>query len=291
MTSISVPSSRPLEPQKLAALRKVAATASLRGVAPPMLVGAFARDIWFWHVHGVETERATEDVDISIELPNWQGFRDFVTGLREAGFRQPVPTHPEKLLDEETGQKLDVLPFGRLSDDGRAIVWPSDQSRWSILGFAESYQAAPFLALDADLPQGLRIVTLPAMVTLKLVSFYERLVDRKRKDGADISFTMTHYLAAGTQTRLAAGVDADIMDRVEGDLQRAAAMLLGRDMGAILSSVTQSVIAKHLRRETAGSSECPLARELARNGTQGEFQRARVLLQDLLAGLDQELKT
>jgi predicted nucleotidyltransferase len=27
-----------------------------------MLVGAFARDVWFWHLHGIETERATEDM-------------------------------------------------------------------------------------------------------------------------------------------------------------------------------------------------------------------------------------
>ena len=31
-----------------------------------MLVGAFARDVWFWHLNGIETGRATEDIDISM---------------------------------------------------------------------------------------------------------------------------------------------------------------------------------------------------------------------------------
>jgi predicted nucleotidyltransferase len=65
MTVISVPSSRPLEPRKAAALNKVI-LAARDCESQPMLVGAFARDVWFWHVNGIETERATEDIDISI---------------------------------------------------------------------------------------------------------------------------------------------------------------------------------------------------------------------------------
>jgi len=57
------------------------------------------------------------------------------------------------------------------------------------------------------------------MVILKAVAFYERLEDRKRKDGSDISFTLAHSLDIGNKARLLDGTDADIMDEAGGDGQ------------------------------------------------------------------------
>ena len=54
MTAICVPSSRPLEARKADALAKVV-TATRGWSSQPMLVGAFARDVWFWHLNGIET--------------------------------------------------------------------------------------------------------------------------------------------------------------------------------------------------------------------------------------------
>ena len=65
MTNICVPSSRPLENRKADVLRKVGRALG-DSEAQPMLVGAFARDVWFWHLNGIETGRATEDIDISM---------------------------------------------------------------------------------------------------------------------------------------------------------------------------------------------------------------------------------
>ena len=249
-----------------------------------MLVGAFARDVWFWHLHGIDTERATEDLDISMEFPDWNGFHAFAKVLCSLGFSQPIPGHPEKFIDPGTGQKLDLLPFGALSQDGRAIIWPTDQSRWSILGFDESYQTAAFLNLTSEL--AIRIATLPAMVLLKSVAFYERLETRKRKDGADIGFTLTHYLDVGNKARLATGVDTDIMDQVGGDIQQASAMLLGRDMGRMARPDTRAHILEKLKLETGSATRCPLAREIARKVTHGDFRWARGLLARMLAGME-----
>lgn len=283
MTIISAPSSRPLEVRKANALAKVAA--ATRGwPSQPMLVGAFARDVWFWHLHGIETERATEDLDISIEFADWKGFHAFAEALCTLGFAQSLPGHPEKFIDPDTGQKLDLLPFGALSEDGRAIVWPTDQSRWSILGFEESYQTAAILNLTSEL--AIRIATLPGMVLLKSVAFYERLETRKRKDGADIGFTLAHYLEVGNKARLAGGADGDIMDQVAGDIQQAGAVLLGRDMGRMARHATRDHILEKLELETGSRTHCPLTREIARRVTHGDFGRARGLLGAILNGME-----
>jgi len=284
MKNISVPSSRPLEPRKAAALTKIV-SATREWPSQPMLVGAFARDVWFWHAHGIETERATEDIDISMEFPDWRGFNRFSKILHEIGFSQPVPNHPEKLLDAQSGQKIDILPFGALAVDGHAIIWPTDQSRWSILGFEETYRHAALLKLPLSSSPGIRIATLPAMVLLKMVAFYERLQDRKRKDGADIAFILAHYLEAGNKDRLMRAPEANIMDQVEGDLQRAAALLIGKDMGRLAGLDARAEIVAHLKQEIGSASRCPLARELVRRLSDGNFGRARQVLGDLLTGI------
>ena len=251
-----------------------------------MLVGAFARDVWFWHIHGVETQRATEDIDISMEFPDWPSFSRFGDVLLGMGFTRPVPGHPEKFLDPQSGQKLDLLPFGRLSDDGRSIVWPTDHGPWSILGFEESYSGAVILAIKES-PHRIRMATLPGMILLKLISFYERTIDRKRKDGADIGFTLENYLASGNTGRLENGPDADIMDAVGGDIQRAVVVLLGRDMGRLAQAATRDEIVNNLKQEVESPSRCPLARELCRNVADGKFPRARELINDLLTGMSE----
>lgn len=285
MTSISVPSSRPLEGPKTDALIRVVAAAAEIGTQP-LIVGAFARDVWFWHLHGIETVRATADIDISVQLPDWDSFDRFGRVLLERGLTQPIARHPEKFVVPTTGQKVDLLPFGDLSEDGQKIVWPTDQSSLSILGFDESFNSAPYVTTPGVADGTLRIATLPAIMLLKCVAMYERLDDRKKKDGADIGFTLSRYVEAGNGARLAEGPDADIMEQVRGDLEAAGSMLLGRDMGRIAERATHARVAASLRAEVTSSSQCPLAQEIARNVADGRFGRARELLRALIVGLE-----
>lgn len=283
MTAISVPSSRPLEDRKAGVLRKVSRALG-DPEAQPMLVGAFARDVWFWHLNGIETGRATEDIDISMAFPGWSDFRAFAETLKTTGFDQPDAECPEKLVDSATGQKIDLIPFGGVSEDGRTIIWHGNQAKWGILGFEDSYRSAAVLPLGGG--ARFRLATLPAIVTLKIMSFYERPDERKRKDGADIGFTLAHYGEVGdNRSRLEQGPDADIMERVGGDLLRADVELLGRDMARLAGAETREEINRHLTAEISSHSKCPLTQELMRQ-TKGDFQRARDLLQNLQAGYE-----
>jgi predicted nucleotidyltransferase len=285
MTNIYVPLSRPLEVRKVEALLKVSQALG-DAETQPMLVGAFARDIWFWHLTGIETGRATEDIDISMAFQGWDVFQSFSESLKAVGFMQVDPESPEKLIDSATGQKLDMIPFGGVSKDGRSITWHGNQARFCILGFDDSYNAAVMLTLDAKENPRLRLATMPAIVTLKMISFYECLEVRKRKDGSDIGFAMAHYVEIGdNRARLAKGVDADIMTNVDGDLLRASSFLLGRDMARLAGSATRTEILSRLRAESSSRSNCPLAQELTRV-TRGDFIRSRELLRDLLSGYE-----
>ncbi len=190
-----------------------------------MLVGAFARDIWFWHLNGKDTIRRTEDIDISMAFPDWDSFREGSKALQGIGFTLPDPTCPEKLIDPETHQKLDLIPFGGLSADGKTITWYGDQQPWGIIGFEDSYNSAELLSVG-DKNEAIRVATLPAIVTLKIMSFYERPADRRKKDGADIGFILTEYLSVSpNRERLGRNPDGNIMTQVDGDIRLAGCTL------------------------------------------------------------------
>ena len=249
----------------------------------PMLVGAFARDIWFWHLNGKDTIRRTADIDISMAFQTWDRFREGSMELQNSGFAVPDPKSPEKLIESETGLKIDLIPFGGLPEDGKTIVWYGDQQRWGIIGFEDSYNSAALLTVGEH-NEAIRIATLPAIVTLKMMSFYERPAERKKKDGADIGFIATEYLSVSLNTtRLMQGSDADIMGLVVGDILLAGCMLLGRDMARLAGNVTRSEVVFHLQQEVKGHSKCPLVQELMQF-TKGHFTKARSLLDHMLKG-------
>ena len=73
------------------------------------------------------------------------------------------------------------------------------------------------------------------------------------------------------------------MDKADGDLRRAGATLLGRDMAVLAGKETGAEVAARLAAEIGSHSKCPLTQELMRQ-TKGDFQRARTLLRDLQTG-------
>lgn len=66
----------PLDPAKAQTLVRLATLADRLGV-PMLVVGAYARDINLWHIHGIETGRKTLDVDLTVQLPDWAAFASF----------------------------------------------------------------------------------------------------------------------------------------------------------------------------------------------------------------------
>ncbi len=274
---------KPLNPAKVETLQRLyTATETI----PVVLLGAFARDLLFYHLHGVEVPRATKDIDTSVQMSSWENFDAVCRKLLELGFRNKSPLHPEKFTDTN-GQEVDMLPFGSLSEDGKTITWPADNSPWTISGIQEAYDHA---LLFRQVAFEFRIIPPAAMIYLKIFSTCDRPRDRKKKDSADINFVLTNYLTATGKGRLkSSGSDGDIMEKVKGDLERAAAWLAGRDMAGIVSAQTAGDLLGLLRKETEGTSLCPIAHELA-NYHEGKFARSREILKSLRDGFEEARK-
>jgi predicted nucleotidyltransferase len=48
---------------------------------PFFVVGAFARDLILHHSHGVSTGRATEDIDLAVEVSDWKDYETLKSDL------------------------------------------------------------------------------------------------------------------------------------------------------------------------------------------------------------------
>ena len=270
----------PLNPAKADTLRRLY---SVIGSMPVVLLGAFARDLIFYHIHGIEVPRATMDIDTCVQMASWDDFNAACGSLKALGFINEEEEHIEKFTDTN-GQEVDLLPFGGLSKDGKTITWPTDESPWTISGIQEAYDHALLVKTDG---LQLRVVPPCAMIYLKMFSTYDRPDDRRKKDTADIQFVLKHYLAVSGKERLrTGGSDADVMELESGDLQKSIARIVGRDIADIICLDAATELSAILSQETTSGHRCPIAHELA-GYHQGQFARARSILTSLRDGFDE----
>ncbi len=266
-------------------LARLEAIAKRQGV-DVLLLGAFARDLLFWHTHGISCHRGTMDVDIVVQLQDWTAYNRFRSALQSIGFKSTEAAHPEKLLDTDTGVEVDLLPFGDIAEDGKTVVWPQDDSRWSVIGIQDAYDHALRFEIIVDgITRSIRFVSASGLVLLKIVAIYDRPEARYKKDTADIGFVIDHYLGIGNKVRMESHPHEDILRAVDGDLDRATARLLGRDISEMVSSDARAYIVNLLKQEVRSRSTCRFTQGLQESLCKGSFSRARIIVGEILDGL------
>lgn len=209
-----------LEPlaRLLALVRQVA------GNTPLLLVGATARDLLLVHAHGIEPQRATEDTDLALAVPDWSTFQRLRQAMIESRQFEPGNTAHRLWSD---GRCLDLIPFGGVERPDRTIVWPPDNSHvMSVLGFREALATA----LTVQLPDQVQVAvaSLPAQALLKVWAWHERRDTGPAKDASDLWLLLRSYAEAGNEGRLYSE-EGDTLAALGFDLEQAGACLLGRD--------------------------------------------------------------
>lgn len=272
---------KPIDASHADTLLRIHDVATAQGIGF-MLVGAFARDVFFVCGHGVPVRRNTTDLDFGLQLTDWSEYDRFRTSLSSAGFTQPSADHPEQLADQN-GICVDLIPFGRIADGETKLRW-RDGDSWVIAGFQDAFDDPLWVQVTGDSgTQEVRLASPPALVMLKLVSAHDRPRDRMRlrTDSSDIDFILKNYLSAGNQHRLE---NTDLMDVEVLDLELAGARLIGEDIRTLASEDTRRRILGILEQETGSRRRCPIAHEM-RSHNGGSFTRARDLLSAIKAGL------
>jgi predicted nucleotidyltransferase len=238
-----------------------------------ILIGASARDLLMSHVFGIESKRATRDVDFAVALEDWESFHVLRNALLESGDFVSAENRAHLLYYHpgEHGEAfpLDLFPFGGLEQEAHNIAWPPDMS---VVMNVTAYSEALASALEVDIGNGLTVpvVSIPALAALKLLAWNERGL-QDNKDAQDLFFLLQHYHEAGNQERLYDEAYA-LLESCDFDPTRAGAALLGYDAGIILNEDSRDAlravladsrkrdrIILHMARPTGGNAETAAA--------------------------------
>jgi predicted nucleotidyltransferase len=156
---------------------------SLSDAAGPLgisyvVVGATARDILSAARPGRTVHRMTSDVDIAVAVDSWAEFNRLADRLPGRG------RVAHKFVIE--GIPVDVVPCGPIESAARTITWPDDFVM-NTLGLYEAMEGAFDVLLPG--PVRTRVISLPGLVGLKLLSWYDRRQDTRR-DAVDLATLM-----------------------------------------------------------------------------------------------------
>ncbi|RJG16082.1 nucleotidyl transferase AbiEii/AbiGii toxin family protein [Massilia cavernae] len=238
----AVSADRPLNPVILAILRALHLATAQLGYSY-FLVGATARDVMMTHVFGIQTRRATHDVDFAVALEDWHSFDVLKNALINTGDFEAADRHAHrlhyKLAEFGTAFPLDLIPFGGVEHKPHEIAWPPDMN---VVMNVTAYAEALRFSLEVDVGDQLvvRVVSIPGLVALKLLSWNDRGLSDNR-DAQDLFFILGHYHEAGNEQRLY-DEEFAILEACGFDPSLAGARLLGLDTRLILEERSRNAL-------------------------------------------------
>jgi len=245
------------------------------------ITGALARDLWIAHHLGIKTGRQTEDVDFAMAVPNWESFHALRKELLDSGEYREVPRAPVHRLRHRNGIPIDLVPFGGVErPETRSIAWPPDNDFvMSVFGFREVAAHTVEVRFPGNAVG--RVVTLPALVLLKLNAWSDRHLHAPKKDAHDLRLIIRNYANANNTDRL-----YDENPYVVGspsDYEAAGAWLLGKDIAQLLDANGRERLARIIANETDNGGQLKLAGDMMRDDT----DRAHFLLAALEEGFNE----
>lgn len=179
--------------------------------------------------------RPTKDVDLSVEVENWQDFHQLRNDLMVLGFEQKdsQPEHRFFMGD----QMIDILPYGNTIAPEGYIEWPSTGHRMNVVGFDKLLEYAEEESITKDF--SIPLIPLPLLVYTKIITYEDR---RLSKDLIDILYILEHYEEASVSTRR-----FEIADEPELTYEERGAYLVGQDLKAIISDKESLIVSDFLK--------------------------------------------
>lgn len=212
-----------------------------------LVVGASARDLVLHYAYGSPIQRGTIDLDFAIQVGDWDAYQALRATLVAAGY-QPT-TQSQRLLSPD-GMPVDIVPFGALADTDGNINWPPENNhQMSILGFAEAHTDADLVRIQDDPPLEIPVVSPVGLVLLKLIAWGDQLTGQRAKDALDFRYVLENYCKL-PEERTGLWRDFDLIKLYDGDIELAAAHLLGASVRALASEASAAAIDRVLQRRS-----------------------------------------
>ena len=279
-----------IEPAKISVLRNIRQVADELGIHF-FVMGAFARDVLFTHIHGILTLRATEDIDIAVEVASWETFRSLADTLIGRGYLTATRL-PHRFDARFSPTIVDIVPYGELSDDLKQISWPPDHDRiMSVVGFEEAYRSAIRGVISKNPPLEILVPSIQGLALLKIISWDDAYPQRKR-DAADLLFILKNCETNDTRRRLYE-THPDLLKEEDYDTSIASVRLLGQEIARLCSMETIRVVKDILTRETDKNGDLKLFSHMGMGGSfrGNSFENVLHLLKKLLQGIQDEIQS
>jgi predicted nucleotidyltransferase len=120
------------------------------------------------HAYGAPIQRATRDIDMAVQVPDWEGFESIRSSLIEKGYTKADVPH--RLYDLH-GIPLDIIPFGPIQDGDLIIAWPPEGDvKMGVMGFQEALESSVRVVVDQDPALELPVASPQGLALLKLVA-------------------------------------------------------------------------------------------------------------------------
>ena len=253
---------------------------------PYFVVGAFARDIIFEHLHGIHTARATRDIDIGVEVPSWEAFKLLAATLVTQG-HLTATKQPHRFEAESSAILIDIVPYGSISDEAKQISWPPDHERvMSMLGFEEAWQSALTVRLIKEPPLDIRVPSMAALTLLKIISWDDAYPHRIR-DAEDLYFMLYNCSKTQDMQDRLYETHPHLLEQEEFDPDPAAVRLLGQEIAQLVNKRTRHAVQEILLRESGESGELRLLRDMAKGFQNRKYEQSLQLLKKLLQGMQE----
>lgn len=290
MSNISINISGSIEPERVAVLRNIQEVAQELGIHC-IALGAFARDVIFEHIHRIPAPRLTEDIDIGVEVASWDAFHRLTSILIERGLFAATRL-PHRFTGVTTAAIVDIVPYGRISDEMKQISWPPDHDMiMSMLGFEEAYQSALTVCISSEPLLEILVPSIPALALMKIIS-WDDAHPRRERDAQDLLFILEQYGATGIEDELYE-THVDMLTEEEFDNRLASVRLLGRDIARLSNPQTLQTVEEILIREIDEHLGFKMLADMVKGtmirGT--KFEAALQLLKKLLQGIQEEQPT
>jgi predicted nucleotidyltransferase len=253
------------------------------------VVGATARDMILEYGYEIRTQRATMDIDLGVQVVNWDQFENLKQGLIDTTYFKLVPERQQSLIYKDD-LRIDIIPFGKIAEPEHRFNWPAEDGiEMNTLGFVESYEDALFVRLRERPVLDIRFASLAGLALMKIIAWNDN--PARGRDAKDLILIIHNYLDAGNQERLFEK-EIDIIDRLRerGDVDylKAGARLLGRDIRAIATPESKRKILEILEQETGDKDRYKLVEEMTDSkswDTTVEFEENIELLEQMKLGV------
>jgi len=274
MTSILFNLSGKIEKPIVDALYLLKRIADSFGI-PFFVVGAFSRDLILKHGYDIEPRRKTGDIDLGVEVADWEQFEKLKESLIATGQFCLTPDRHRLRCGTIL---IDILPFGPITDKEKKISWPPEHEIiMSMVGFEEAYEYSITFRLSSDPELDIKLASLPGLAIMKLISWKEKYPDRKR-DAEDLLLIMNKYEEAGNSDRLYEE-DLPLLQEEGFDTTLAGTRLLGRDMAKISDPKTILIVKGILDAETEELSQHKLVTDMIRETGMADTRFDEILTQ------------